>query len=121
MKWSCHGMPLLARLTCRLTARLPSTGPSVQNPIAEARPTCGLKSRIMAGVATRITPSTNPMASHTMAKLVLLCTCGTPARHSSPTTARPVVMMLARPSRSAIPASSDATAPASAAATVIAP
>jgi hypothetical protein len=42
----------------RLTNKLPSTGPMVQNPIAVARPTCGEKSRIRAGVATRMMPST---------------------------------------------------------------
>jgi hypothetical protein len=50
---------------CRATSdvmRLPATGPMVQKPMAEARPSCGLKSRTSAGVATRIAPSTMPMA-----------------------------------------------------------
>ena len=51
-----------------LTTRLPSTGPSVQKPIADARPSCGLKSRISAGVATRMTPSTKPMATNRIAE-----------------------------------------------------
>ncbi len=41
-----------------VTTRLPRTGPSVQNPMAAPRPTCGEKSRMSAGVATRTTPST---------------------------------------------------------------
>ena len=45
-------------LETSVTTRLPSTGPIVQNAIAAARPTCGEKSRIRAGVATRQTPST---------------------------------------------------------------
>ena len=51
-----------------LVIRLPATGPTVQKPMAEARPTWGLKSRTMAGVATRMAPSTRPMAEMTMAK-----------------------------------------------------
>ncbi len=51
-----------------LVIRLPATGPTVQNPMAEARPTWGLKSRTMAGVATRMAPSTRPRAEMTMAK-----------------------------------------------------
>ena len=50
-----------------LVIRLPATGPTVQKPMAEARPSCGLKSRTMAGVATRMAPSTRPMAEMTMA------------------------------------------------------
>ena len=38
------------------------TAADAQNAIAEARPTCGLKSRTSAGVATRMTPSTKPAA-----------------------------------------------------------
>jgi hypothetical protein len=49
-------------LTIAETTRLPRTGPRVQKPIAEARPSCGLKSRTSAGVATRMMPSTKPMA-----------------------------------------------------------
>ena len=48
-------------------SRLPATGPTVQNPMALARPICGLKSRIRAGVATRTAPSTMPMAEMAMA------------------------------------------------------
>ena len=40
--------------------RLPATGPTVQKPMAEARPSWGLKSRTSAGVATRMAPSTTP-------------------------------------------------------------
>ena len=42
------------------TIRLPITGPLVQKPMAVARPTCGEKSLIKAGVATRQMPSTKP-------------------------------------------------------------
>ena len=42
------------------TIRLPTTGPAVQKPMAAPRPSCGEKSRISAGVATRHMPSTNP-------------------------------------------------------------
>ena len=43
------------------------TGPRVQKPIAEARPSCGEKSRTRAGVATRMTPSTRPMMTDRIA------------------------------------------------------
>ena len=46
------------------TTRLPTTGPRVQKPIADARPSCGEKSRIRAGVATRMMPSTKPMTAN---------------------------------------------------------
>ena len=36
-------------------------GPRAQKPMATPRPICGEKSRISAGVETRITPSTNPI------------------------------------------------------------
>ena len=39
----------------------PWSGPSAQKPMATPRPICGEKSRMSAGVETRITPSTNPM------------------------------------------------------------
>ena len=48
------------------TIRLPTTGPLVQKPMAVARPTCGEKSLISAGVATRQTPSTNPTTNSSM-------------------------------------------------------
>jgi len=48
------------------TIRLPTTGPLVQKPIAVARPTCGEKSLISAGVATRHMPSTNPTTKPSM-------------------------------------------------------
>ena len=50
----------LRLLICTATASEPSTGPSVQNPMADARPSCGLKSRTSAGVATSTMPSTKP-------------------------------------------------------------
>ena len=54
MKWS------RVRAATMEVMRLPATGPMVQNPMAEARPSCGLKSRTRAGVATKMAPSTKP-------------------------------------------------------------
>ena len=72
--WLFHpDTPLLCRKWLRVLVatieviRLPATGPTVQNPMAEARPSCGLKSRTRAGVATRMAPSTRPRAEMTMA------------------------------------------------------
>ena len=45
----------------RLAARAPMVGPSAQKPMAAPRPICGEKSRMSAGVETRMTPSTNPI------------------------------------------------------------
>ena len=67
----------------------PATGPTVQKPMAEARPICGLKSRTMAGVATRIAPSTRPIAEITMANDHCVPALGTPNGTSSPTISRP--------------------------------
>ncbi len=50
------GLPPMVWLATMKTTRLPRTGPLVQKPIAVARPTCGEKSRISAGVATRQIP-----------------------------------------------------------------
>ena len=62
MNWSCHG-PRWSRVwvATRLAARAPMVGPRAQNPMAAPRPIWGEKSRIRAGVETRITPSTNPI------------------------------------------------------------
>ena len=111
MYWSCHGVVLSVALIWMLTTRLPSTGPSVQNPMADARPSCGLKSRMSAGVATRMMPSTSPMRVKTTPKPSLLSASGMPKTHSSETTNRPIVTMLARPYRSASPVTNDAAAP----------
>ena len=72
-----------------LVMRLPATGPTVQKPMAEARPTWGLKSRTMAGVATRMAPSTRPRAEMTMAKPHSPETSGTPTPTNRPTMSRP--------------------------------
>ncbi len=72
-----------------LVIRLPATGPTVQKPMAEARPTWGLKSRTMAGVATRMAPSTRPRAQMTMAKPHLPEASGTPTATSRPMISRP--------------------------------
>ena len=62
MNWSCQGERWLSVwVATRLAARAPMVGPSAQNPMATPRPICGEKSRISAGVETRITPSTNPI------------------------------------------------------------
>ena len=60
--WSCHGCRWgRVRVATRLAARLPTVGPSAQNPMADARPICGEKSRMSAGVDTKMTPSTKPI------------------------------------------------------------
>ena len=80
-----------------LTTRLPIAGPSVQKPIAEARPTCGLKSLTSAGVATRITPSTKPIAMYTIPNPNEEWTLGSANTHNRPVIASPPTTMLARP------------------------
>ena len=95
--WWCHGVVLLVLLIWMLTTSEPSTGPRVQNPMADARPSWGLKSRIRAGVATRIMPSTRPIAPKTIAKPILLSASGMPTRQSRATTKRPELMMVTRP------------------------
>ena len=43
MNWLCQSTKWLrVRLATMLTMRLPATGPTVQKPMAEARPSCGL-------------------------------------------------------------------------------
>ena len=69
--------------------RLPATGPTVQKPMAEARPSCGLKSRTSAGVATRMAPSTRPRAEMTMKNSTSVVHAGTPTATSRPTMSRP--------------------------------
>ena len=49
------------RVATRLAARLPIVGPSAQNPMAAPRPIWGEKSRMSAGVDTRMMPSTKPI------------------------------------------------------------
>ena len=56
----CRTTAGMVALPTTATIRLPSTGPLVQKPMAVPRPTCGEKSRISAGVATRHMPSTKP-------------------------------------------------------------
>ena len=79
--------------------------------MAEARPSCGEKSRIRAGVATRQTPSTKPMAMNTAANAVPLCARGMPTRVSRDVISSPPMTMLARPYRSARPAKKEARPP----------
>ncbi len=73
-----------------LVSRLPATGPTVQNPMAEARPTWGLKSRTMAGVATRMAPSTSPEGADDDGEAPLArVASGTPTATSRPMMSRP--------------------------------
>ena len=90
MNWLCQSTKWLSvRLATMLVMSEPATGPTVQKPMAEARPSCGLKSRTIAGVATRIAPSMSPMAEMTMANDHSLPAFGTPNVTSSPTISRP--------------------------------
>ena len=62
MNWSCQGVRWLrVWVATKLAQRAPIVGPSAQKPMAAPRPICGEKSRISAGVETRMTPSTKPM------------------------------------------------------------
>ena len=94
------------------TMRLPSTGPSVQNPMAAPRCTWGEKSRTSAGVATRTMPSTNPRRATKTPYSVFEEALGMPKAVMRLAARRPQTTRLARPHRSAKPASSEATAPA---------
>ena len=98
-------------LETSVTTRLPSTGPRVQKPIAVPRPTCGEKSRISAGVATRTMPSTRLRTANSTVYTVLFGAFGRPKAMISPVSSRPPTTRLARPQRSARPANSEANAP----------
>ncbi len=69
--------------------REPATGPMVQNPMAEARPSWGLKSRTSAGVATRMAPSTSPRAQMVTANSHWVLQAGTATATSRPTISSP--------------------------------
>ena len=101
----------MVALPTTATIRLPTTGPDVQNPIAVARPTCGEKSLISAGVATRQTPSTNPTTNPSMVKAHLLVAAGKMNATITEVNSSPNTTRLARPSRSETPANSDPNAP----------
>ena len=61
MNWSCQAWRWLrVWLETSATVRLATTGPIVQKPVANPRPSCEEKSRTRAGVATRMMPSTKP-------------------------------------------------------------
>ena len=79
--------------------------------MAVARPTCGEKSRIRAGVATRQMPSTSPSMNSSMVKGHLLVAAGMMKPTMTPVMSSPPTTRLARPSRSVIPANSDPKAP----------
>ena len=93
------------------TIRLPTTGPLVQKPMAVARPTCGEKSRISAGVATRHMPSTNETTKLSMVKGHLLVAAGMMKATNTPENSSPNTTRLARPNRSVSPANSEPNAP----------
>jgi hypothetical protein len=57
--------------------------------MADARPSWGEKSRIRAGVATRMTPSTTAIAAYTTPKVSLFGAFGTPNKASSAVTTSP--------------------------------
>ena len=73
----------------RLAARLPMVGPSAQKPMAAPRPIWGEKSRMSAGVDTRMIPSTNPMTQYARAKPNLEWMWGTPSSCTKATTSVP--------------------------------
>jgi len=104
----------MVALPTTATIRLPSTGPLVQNPMAVARPTCGEKSLISAGVATRQTPSTKLTTNHAMVNAHLLVMAGRTKATNTPVNRSPNTTRLARPSRSVSPANSEPNAPISA-------
>ena len=65
MNWSCQGVRWSSVwVATRLAHSAPIVGPRAQKPIATPRPICGEKSRISAGVETRMTPSTNPITQY---------------------------------------------------------
>ena len=96
------------------TIRLPITGPLVQKPMAVARPTCGEKSLIRAGVATRQMPSTKPTTQLSMVNVHLLVAVGMMNATKIAVKNRPNTTRLARPNRSVSPANSEPNAPISA-------
>lgn len=97
-------------LTTTVAASDPSTGPRVQKPMAVARPTCGLKSRTSAGVATRTTPSNAPRTAYQAATLAEVCALPRPKMQTSAQPSVPQTITLARPYLSVTPAASEATA-----------
>ena len=101
----------MVALPTTATIRLPTTGPLVQKPMAVARPTCGEKSLISAGVATRQTPSTNPTTKLSMVKDHLLVAAGRMNATNTPVNTSPNTTRLARPNRSVSPANSEPNAP----------
>jgi hypothetical protein len=101
----------MVALPTTATMRLPSTRPLVQKPMAVARPTCGEKSRISAGVATRQTPSTKPTTKVSMVNGHLFVAAGRMNATNTPLNSSPNTTRLARPSRSVIPANKEPNAP----------
>ncbi len=116
MRYSCvqnrwpytAGMVMLPTIA---TIRLPSTGPLVQKPMAVARPTCGEKSRISAGVATRQMPSTTPTTKPSMVKTHLLVAAGRTNATKMPVKSNPKTTRFALPYLSVRPANSEPNAP----------
>ena len=79
--------------------------------MAVARPTCGEKSRISAGVATRQIPSTKPTMKPKMVNSHLFVEAGMTKAVKTAVTTSPITTMLVRPSRSVSPAKSEPNAP----------
>ena len=76
-----------------------------------ARPSCGEKSLISAGVATRQMPSTSPTTNVAMPNSHRLVVFGRMTKVKMPVKNRPITTRLARPHRSVIPANSEPNAP----------
>src|ERR1700685_4636490 len=85
------------------TIRLPTTGPLVQKPMAVARPSCGEKSRIRAGVATRQIPSTMPTTKLSLVNTHLFVAAGSTNSTKIPVNSSPKTTRLARPVRAGGP------------------
>ncbi len=90
MNWSCQAPRWdSVWLDTSASTRLPTTGPRVQKPMADARPSCGEKSLTRAGVATRMTPSTTATTAYSTPKTSLSGAFGMPNRTSRAVTTRP--------------------------------
>ena len=83
--WNCQSGWLVERVAGDLgDQQLPSTGPIVQNAIALARPICGEKSRISAGVATSAMPSTMLTSAKNTVYSALLVALGSAKQRQQP-------------------------------------
>ncbi len=80
---SCQLALFRVWLVTTVTTRLPTTGPIVQYPIAVARPSCGEKSLISAGVATSTMPSIKLTSANSTRYVVLPPALGRPKKTST--------------------------------------